>query len=254
MPIVLKIYLTGLVLMLFSANSMSQVVKIPDPNFKNSLIQNKVDINGDGEIQISEAQKVTRLYLEAVPFISLEGIKSFTNLIEFGTYQNKIKEIDLQGMTSLKSLYLLDGDIESVNLKGCANLELLGLTKNHLTNIDLSGLKKLKDIDLSYNRFAKLEIQSFPELKKLLADDNGLGTFSISKCPKLQWLDISANNIAMALDLMAFPELVFFDASKNRLTSVEVRGLNKLKAFYCLNCNLKNLNLAGTKSLQDLMW
>ncbi|MBS0026537.1 leucine-rich repeat domain-containing protein [Chitinophaga sp. 22321] len=249
-----KIYITGLLLTLLAISSSAQVVKITDPHFKNALIQNKVDINGDGEIQVSEAQKVTKLYLEAVPFASLEGIKSFTNLVEFGTYQNKIKQVDLQGMKSLKSLYLLDGDIESVNLKGCTNLELLGFTKNHLTSIDLSGLKKLKDLDLSYNRFTRLEIDGYPELKKLLIDDNNINTFSISQCPKLQWLDISTNNIAMALDLTVFPELVFFDASKNHLTSVEIRGLNKLKAFYCLYCSLTNLNLAGTKSLEDLIW
>jgi len=249
-----KIYVTGWLVILLSIPSLAQVVKIPDPNFKNALIQNKVDINGDGEIQVSEAQKVTKLYLEAMPFTSLEGIKSFTNLVEFGTYQNKIKQVDLQGMTSLRSLYLLDGDIESVNLKGCINLELLGFTKNHLTSIDLSGLKKLKDLDLSYNRFTKFEINDYPELKKILIDDNSIDEFRISKCPRLQWLDISTNNIAMALDLTVFPDLVFFDASKNRLTSVEIRGLNKLKAFYCLYCNLTNLNLAGTQSLEDLMW
>ncbi|MBZ4191828.1 leucine-rich repeat domain-containing protein [Niabella beijingensis] len=251
---VLKICMTAWLLIVLNAALTGQVVKIPDPNFKNALIQNKVDINGDGEIQVSEAKKVTKLYLEALPFTSLEGIKSFTNLVEFGTFQNKIKQVDLEGMTSLTSLYLLDGDIESVNLKGCVNLELLGFTKNHLTTIDLSALKKLKDLDLSYNRFTKLEINDHPGLKKVLIDDNNMSEFRISRCPRLQWLDISTNNIATALDLTVFPDLVFFDASKNHLPSVEIRGLDKLKAFYCLYCNLTNLNLAGAKSLEDLMW
>ena len=38
-----KICKAGLLLMLLAASSLAQVVKIPDPNFKSALIQNKVD-------------------------------------------------------------------------------------------------------------------------------------------------------------------------------------------------------------------
>lgn len=101
-----KIGLGSLLIGMLAFSSSTQIVKIPDPNFKQALIQKKVDANGDVEIQVAEARKITKVYLEDVPFSSLEGIKSFTSLVELGTYKNKIRYMDLEGMTSLQSVYL----------------------------------------------------------------------------------------------------------------------------------------------------
>ena len=60
----------------------AQIVNIPDPNFKNALIDEGVDTNNDGEIQVSEAEAVLNLNVNDRNISSLEGIQSFINLEE----------------------------------------------------------------------------------------------------------------------------------------------------------------------------
>lgn len=73
----------------------AQVVRIPDPNFRQRLIALGYDTNDDGKIQVSEAQKVINLKVENLGIVNLEGINSFTNLEEFECHSNKIAVLDV---------------------------------------------------------------------------------------------------------------------------------------------------------------
>jgi protein phosphatase 1 regulatory subunit 7 len=232
----------------------AQVITFKDLNFKQALIKKNIDTNNDGEIQVSEAQKVTKLYLENVPFSSMEGIKSFTNLEEFGTYKNKITQVDLQGMTSLKRLYLVGGDIEILNITGCTNLEHLSMIGNKLKAIDVTAFKKLTELSLSYNQLTKFEISNFPELQTINIAENGIADLKIDRCPKLQTLNLRKNRISGDLDLTKFPALQHFSADYNPIAAVNIRGLKKLESFSCLYCSITTLNLSGAESLVDILW
>ncbi|QJB35528.1 leucine-rich repeat domain-containing protein [Chitinophaga oryzae] len=248
-------FLLGCVLLLLGLScAEAQVIHFPDPNFKEALLRKKIDTNNDGEIQVTEAQKVTKLYLEETAFSSMEGLKSFSHLEEFGTYKNRIRQVDLQGMLSLKRLYLVGSDIESLNIKGCSNLEHLSLTGNRLTGIDISEFRKLTMLSLNYNQLTKIEINNYPELKELNLSDNNITDFKISGCPKLESLLLRKNRIAGSLNLTEFPQLVAFSADNNPLSAVNIRGLRKLESFSCLYCNITTLNLSGAESLADLIW
>ena len=88
-------------LLFFTSIIHAQIVNIPDVNFKARLLDKtnsavaidllgkdtKVDANNDGEIQISEAQNLLSLNLSYANISSLEGISSFTNLIELICYR-----------------------------------------------------------------------------------------------------------------------------------------------------------------------
>lgn len=232
----------------------AQVVNFTDPGFKQALIKKKVDANNDGEIQVAEAQQVTKLYLEDTAFSSMEGIQSFKNLVEFGTYKNKIKQVDLQGMASLKRLYLVGSEIETLNITGCVNLEHLSLIGNRLKEIDITPFKKLTELSLNYNQLTRIEIDNYPELKTVNLSDNSITHFKINGCPKLQSLMIRKNRVAGNIDLTGFPEMRNFSADNNLLSSVNIRGLKKLESFSCLYCNITTLNLSGAENLVDLIW
>ncbi|MBZ4191409.1 leucine-rich repeat domain-containing protein [Niabella beijingensis] len=232
----------------------AQNLDFPDPDFKQALIKKKVDLNNDGQIQQEEALKVTRLYLEETDFSSMEGIKNFTNLEEFGTYKNKIRQVDLQGMTSLKRLYLVGSDIETLNIQGCHNLEHLSLIGNKLTGIDITAFRKLTELSLSYNQLTRMEIRNYPELKVINLAENNISDLKIGDCPKLESLLLRKNRLNGSLDLTRFPALREFSADNNLLTAVDIRGLKKLESFSCLYCSITILNLSGTEALADLIW
>jgi Leucine-rich repeat (LRR) protein len=99
-------------LMLCSTFIFAQIVNIPDANFKAKLLQAsptnkiakdltgnyfKIDANGNGEIEVSEAEKVTYLYVIDSSISSLEGILSFKNLQTLYCSENKLTSLNVQG-------------------------------------------------------------------------------------------------------------------------------------------------------------
>ena len=86
-----KFYLVISLLVGFS--STAQIVDIPDVNFKTALFEAGVDTNGDGEIQVSEAEVVTQLEIGDKSNVSLEGIQSFIALRILNCQDNDISEI-----------------------------------------------------------------------------------------------------------------------------------------------------------------
>jgi hypothetical protein len=92
--------------------SPDYIISFPDQNFKDGLLKNNADLNGDGEISYAEACQVSQLFLFANNIQRLNGIEYFTNLTYLDIRNNNIEDISL-----LRYLYKLK----------CA-----GLTNNHL--------------------------------------------------------------------------------------------------------------------------
>lgn len=82
-------------ILLFFATTLlcqGQIVNIPDPNFKNALVNglsvnfdgsymrvSNADTNNDGEIQVSEAEAVLGLFVDSEGIDSLIGLEAFIN-------------------------------------------------------------------------------------------------------------------------------------------------------------------------------
>ena len=83
---------TLILFLAFSLNIKSQIVNIPDPNFKNVLLQGQAGINtnGDNEIQISEAIAFTgTIDCSGQNIKDLTGIEAFVNLKKLYCYGNQ---------------------------------------------------------------------------------------------------------------------------------------------------------------------
>ena len=62
-----------------------QIIDFPDPNFKNALLDHVyvIDTNGDGEIQISEAEEYNSVIFIADKNISdLTGLENFIRILQ----------------------------------------------------------------------------------------------------------------------------------------------------------------------------
>ncbi|SHL38482.1 hypothetical protein SAMN05444266_103153 [Chitinophaga jiangningensis] len=247
--------ISGCLLMMAVANSvLAQVVRIPDENFKNAIIDQGVDTNGDGQIQVSEAQKVTELYVTKSNVTSLEGIKSFTNLVDFGFGENQVKACDVSGLKQLKFLYGFDNQLESINTKGCDNLVNISCHKNKLKRVEIAHLKKLAILSIGWNLVTKLDFSNNPEMEELEANDNQLREINVANCPKMVNLWVTRNQIDHHLDLRHMTNLVALRADFNQIPSVDIRGLSKLAVCFIDKNRITTLNLSGTVSLQKLMW
>lgn len=145
------------ILFIFSSVCHSQIINFPDSNFKNALLNHNpvIDLNEDGEIQVSEAEIVIEISISFEPIASLEGIQFFTALEKLWysqNYQNPvyITEIDLTNNINLNLIALVGNRLEFIDLSNNINLEQLFLNGNSLNSIDLSHNINLKILEL-YN-------------------------------------------------------------------------------------------------------
>ena len=162
--------------------SKAQIINFPDANFKSRLITMQVpsvagnyaknsngediiiDINQDGEIQVSEALTVSGLGFSMGTFNSIEGIQSFTNLRDF-------KMFIINGLFNLDELNTLTG-LTSIDVATCTNL--VSLNFNPLINlnyVEISTLNNLTSLFLKNCKNETLDLSFLPVLEFICADE-----------------------------------------------------------------------------------
>jgi len=219
-----------LLLLLISTIAEAQIVNIPDANFKarllsadvnNDIAKNlagvriKIDVNNDGQIQLSEALQVGFLDLEcwgcmdSQRFSSLEGIQSFINLKYLDIYSHFLTTLDLRSLP---------------------NLEHLGAEENLLTSVNLDGLTMMKVLSLAANQLTVFDPTPFTQLENF---------------------NIESNNIT-TLNLTGLSNLELLQCGFNAINSLNLNDLTSLKYLYCNNTEISTLNLENSNDLENL--
>ena len=112
--------------LLISIYTNAQIINIPDANFKAALLSanssnyiasaampypnggvdifNAIDTNGDGEIQVSEAEAIKYLNVISLSISDLTGIEAFSNLVELRCANNMLTSLDFSNLTELYTL------------------------------------------------------------------------------------------------------------------------------------------------------
>ncbi|MFV8344336.1 hypothetical protein [Flavobacterium sp. XS2P39] len=110
-----------LISLCFLTTVKSQIISIPDVNFKAQLLKSdgvysqigynsrfdpiKIDTNSNGEIEVSEALNIYGLTLESYSDISdLTGIEYFSNLFFLNCNNNKLTSLNLNNLLNLNYL------------------------------------------------------------------------------------------------------------------------------------------------------
>src|SRR6187551_491983 len=142
----------------------AQIINIPDANFKAKLLEAdidnfiantdygtplKIDLNDDGEIEVSEILNVKELHLNKSEISNLSGIENFANLTRLECSYNKLTNLDL---SSLPLLYIdCNDNILTSLILGSRNVRV-NCYDNKLTSLNVSGLNNLTYLDCSENK------------------------------------------------------------------------------------------------------
>ena len=151
--IIMKKLLLSLICLSFIAfTTQAQIVNIPDANFKAALINSGVDLNSDGNIQVSEAEAKTSLDVSSESIASLIGIEAFINLIYLDCADNQLTTLDVSNDTALTTLDCISNQLTTLDVSMntaltelrcdnnpnlpiiCINTTQLGLTDTDSTN------------------------------------------------------------------------------------------------------------------------
>ncbi|WP_438422704.1 T9SS type A sorting domain-containing protein [Aquimarina macrocephali] len=146
----MKEKLLALGLFFIAVNSYSQSINFPDPNFKNDLIHHSpsIDLNNDGEIDVSEAQNYSGLLsVGQTPFIhDLTGIEFFINIRQLVVASGLLIKLDLSNNTKLITVQVDGNKINKVNLGNNPNLIVLTCSDNELVDLDVSAYSSLQSV------------------------------------------------------------------------------------------------------------
>jgi Leucine-rich repeat (LRR) protein len=254
-----KIYFLVMTLWVFTAIN-AQIITIPDANFKAKLIaelplaydangQNiKIDLNSNGEIEVSEALKVAVLTIHFSEISNLTGIEYFTNLTSLTCYGNNLINLDVSVLSKLKYLSCFGNKLTSLNIKGLNNLEEVICHNNNLASIDLAGLSSLKKIDCEINQLTALDLRNLNSIEYVNCQKNKLSTINVNGLSTLLKLYCATNQLTN-INVTDLTNLADFDFSNNQLSTFDASGLKSLQHFYCYKNQLTTLNVSGLSKL-----
>jgi len=264
----IKNYLLLLALCLFSSLN-AQIINFPDTNFKAKLLEAdvvnaiakdknqkniKIDLNGDGEIDQSEASNVYYLTVSESDISSLIGIKSFNNLLDLNCYINNISDLDISDMPNLLFANCNINKIENINYNGSLNLRGLNCSSNLLKHLDLSNLTELIELNCQDNQLTSLDVKPLKNLSILLCDFNSLTSLDLSGQDSKQFLDLgfSQNNISN-LDIARFTNLRSLSCGDNPMTSLDITAFSSLESLAYYNTKITNYDVTKFPNLLVLI-
>ena len=248
-----KLYFTSLCICL-PTWSFGQIVTIADANFKSRLVSTNcaqligsawpadVDINNDGEIQVSEAANVLTLDVATNEFnsvgniISLDGLDSFSNLTVLNCKGNAIVNLDLVNFPNLAELECSYNQLTNLDVSGLPNLVDLKCSKNQLTQLNVSGLSNLKLIYCIYNQLTQVDLSGLTALENFQCDANQISDLTLGNNVGLVLLSVS-QNLLTTIDLQSSPNLLIMWAGSNAIASLNLNGMNNLDSVD-VNTNL----------------
>lgn len=239
------IYLINILVFTSSLGLQAQNVRFYDKNFKNALIKSGIDLNNDGEIQLSEASIVDSMNIYGLKLFSLKGIESFTTLRYINCGSNNLDSLDLSQNQSLRYLDCSFNQLRSLNIgvkpklsmvicsnnnipeldiTKCDSLVYLNCQRNEIKSLDISLNRNILKLECNINSMSNLILGDNPFLYFLGCDHNKLINLNLSKCYRLYYLYCNSN------------QLIELDLTKNLKLSEANFWLNNLK-FICVNSN-----------------
>ncbi|GAB3720718.1 DUF7619 domain-containing protein [Flavobacterium koreense] len=240
----------------------SQIVNIPDANFKAKLLQAdvtnyiaknlsgnyfKIDQNNNQQIELNEASNV--LYIDVLRsafdynyISSLVGLGSFVNLEFFRCSGHQVSSLNIIGLSNLKELYCSENMLTNVDLSYFPNIEIVDCSFNQITNLNTNA-PSLKSLGCIYNQLSSLNLNTLPNLEVLECSWNPLlNTIDLSNNSLLKTLGCGFNNIEnLNVSNLFFLETLY--APNNLLTQIDLSGLVWLRTIFCNNNQITSINL-----------
>ncbi len=274
-----------LLLLFFTVAANGQIVNFADANLKAKLIEadvnnpiadyRKIDTNNDGDIQVSEAIVINRLWLSGANIASISGLEAFTNLANLEIRYNFFTSLDFTAFHNLVQLDVTENTLlQSIDLTGLTSLNNFYCNYVPVATLDFSTLSALRYVEASYNnQLGSILFGSHPNLRFLICQFNPmLSNFEVGNLTTLEWLLCDAGNLGSlntaallnlkelrcdynqltTLNVSNLTQLEYLSFSSNQIASVDLSQLSQLNMLRVGDNNLSQIDLSGTPLLRGL--
>ncbi len=264
--------------LLLTVMGRAQTINFPDANFKAKLVaagtanfiasagsavyqpstnnwvsqsSDVIDTNGDGEIQVSEAQAIKWLNLKQSAITNLSGIEFFTNLESLRVDNNQLTTLNVSQNTALVNLRCETNQLTSLTIAPNATLIDLHCFGNSLTSLNVSQCTALRQLHCNNNNLTSLLVPTGGPLERLNCTGNSLTSLDVSQCASLYYLHCPTNALT-TLNVAGCSALTQFDAHLNNLTTLDLSGSPLITWLRVENNNLTSLNISNCTALVHL--
>ncbi|GAB5398759.1 MAG: hypothetical protein Aureis2KO_03440 [Aureisphaera sp.] len=257
----MKLKILTLFLLLIGSTVCSQIVNIPDANFKNACVNflvvdtdgdgspdADVDTNDDGEIQVSEAEAVEFFFPRNSNIVSLQGIEAFVNLRTLNCAQNQLASLDVTQNVLLENLACFFNDIPELDISTLTNLKTLDCDFNELTELDVSSNINLERLNFPFNQLSNIDLSQNINLINLDAEQNDFTAIDISQNPNLEVLSVESNQIT-SMDFSQNPLLRVVDLHDNLIVDIDMSANTTLDKLWCYDNDLASLNIKNGNNM-----
>ncbi|MGD1318455.1 T9SS type A sorting domain-containing protein [Chryseobacterium sp. 2R14A] len=241
---------------------LSQNINFADVNFKNALLSSQ-DVNGDGQISISEAQNTIAIFIDTNKNITnLGGIEFYPNLTILMIKNNPISApLDLSQNVQLQNLRLGFGTaVTSANLTGLTQLKYLHIGVAPNTPLNVLNKPLLEEIVIegtSTGGLSTIDVSQNPVLKKLWINDNNLTSLNVTQNPVLEELVIqkitTIPTSISTLDVTQNPALKMLSITgHSTIPTINVSANLALERLFVGGTAITSLNLTNNTLLKFL--
>lgn len=165
------------ILLFITTIANAQIINIPDANLKAKLISIGVDVNSDGDIQMTEANfYLNHLDVSNANISDLTGVEYFSMAYSLNCSGNNITSLILPN-TNIDELNCSNNpNLTSLNLINLPNLLLLNASNCNISSVVLDNLAQLSDINFDNNNLDVLDISAsyLPSIMSLFCKNNDL--------------------------------------------------------------------------------
>jgi len=256
----------ALLFALLNFTLQAQNIYIPDANFKATVIAEGIDIDGDGQISLTEAHTVTgTLNLDSKNISDLTGINYFINIDILRATNNNLSVVDLSNLTNLSGLILSNNDITDIDLSNNTALSTLHLSNNLLTSINLTNNAALQILNLNLNNLISINLYNNSLLENVYLSENSLDNLIMANHPNLHRLDCDENAMSGMLNLNSATSLVTLHCENNQLENSDLFlgniGIQSIYANdnllsgemdFSILTNLLSLNIANNTGIENI--
>ncbi|MFT3796395.1 T9SS type A sorting domain-containing protein [Flavobacterium sp.] len=221
------------------SNAGAQIINFPDPDFKALLLGNPsacafngssamtVDVDGNGEIEQSEALAVTSIVINNNAAINdLTGIEYFTNMSGLTVTYTSCTTLPALTLTNLRNVHCNDNSITSLDFSNAMQLETVICDSNQLTSLLMPDAETIWKLTCAGNHLTSLAVNFY-------GDPAGPSHFNCSN-----------NNIS---DLDIGGSFYSIDVNYNNLTVLDLSRCYYFLTGYGVSCygnnNLAYINL-----------
>jgi hypothetical protein len=242
----------------------AQIVNIPDANFKALLLAHGttitgagisiIDTNGDGEVQVAEAQAYTGTIdiITGVFILDITGLESFIALTVLDISQNPQVNLDISANVALTSLSIDNYSMGSFDVSNNVNLVTLRCRNIGVTSLDLSQNIALVHLYCPYNQWTSLDLSNNVALTYLDCSENPITSLDLSNNIALTTLVYQSGPIT-SLDVSNNTALTYLNCSGNPITSLDLSNNIALTTLICQSVPMTSLDISNNIALTTLI-